>query len=157
VQRVKLTRTTVDRLQATDKEQIVFDAELRGFGIRVTPNGAKSYLIQYRNSEGRSRKLTLGAYARITADEARKLARDALGRVARGEDPAEQRKETREAATLAQLAAYYFDTYAPQRRRIDCRIQHSLRIAGIGSSSSSPLLAPARSPQSRSRTSGSYC
>ncbi|MBS0278444.1 MAG: DUF4102 domain-containing protein [Proteobacteria bacterium] len=55
----KLLKRTVDALspEAT-RDVFAWDGELRGFGVRVKPSGVKSYLIQYRNSEGRTRRLS---------------------------------------------------------------------------------------------------
>ena len=50
----KITKRFVDSLKAGPGEDLVFwDTETRGFGIRVKPSGVKSYMIQYRNAEGR--------------------------------------------------------------------------------------------------------
>jgi hypothetical protein len=99
---VRLTKRVVDALP-TDRDRVVFDAELKGFGVRVKAPGVKTFLIQFRNREGRSRRLSLGQYGPMTVDEARRSAIVELGRVAAGEDPALDRDKTRRAMTVAAL------------------------------------------------------
>lgn len=80
----KLTKRTVDALRSEpDQEVFAWDSELRGFGARLRPNGAGSFIIQYRNGERRTRRLTLGSLHVLTPEQARGLARDKLGRCAR--------------------------------------------------------------------------
>jgi integrase len=106
----KLTKRTVDALRPEpDREVFAWDNELRGFGVRLRPNGAGSYIIQYRNTEGRSRRLTLGSLHVLTPEQARGLARDRLGAVCKGEDPAEERKALREAPTVAEVCDWYLE------------------------------------------------
>jgi hypothetical protein len=84
----KITKRAVDALQrGADRDVFLWDSELRGFGIRAKPSGVKTFFIQYRNIEGRTRRLVLGQYGVLTAEIARHLARKKLTAVADGADP----------------------------------------------------------------------
>jgi integrase len=105
----KLTKRVVDGARAAKGELFLWDAELPGFGLRVKASGAKSFLVQYRNANGRSRRLTLGRYGVLTVEEGRKEAKLALAEVVKGSDPAESRKLARGAMTIEELSKEYLD------------------------------------------------
>src|ERR1700678_1289129 len=105
----KLTKRLVDAGVQAKGELFLWDDDLPGFGLRVKASGAKSFLVQYRNANGRSRRLTLGRYGVLTPEEARKEAKLALGDVVRGSDPAESRQLARGAMTIEELALEYLD------------------------------------------------
>lgn len=108
----KLTKTVVEGLVPGAKDRITWDADLPGFGVRVKPSGRRSYLVQYRNRQQRSRRLTVGLHGRITADQARREARALLARVELGEDPAADRHSQRQANDLRELANRYLVEHA---------------------------------------------
>jgi Arm DNA-binding domain len=61
----KITKRLVDALRPDPAGKDVFqwdagDGALKGFGIRIKPSGAASYFVQYRNKEGRTRRLVIG-------------------------------------------------------------------------------------------------
>src|SRR5260221_11732760 len=90
----KITKRVVDALRPDrgGKEFFRWDAgdgALKGFGIRMKPSGAASYLVQYRNKEGRTRRLVIGKVGRLTTDEARTLAVEALKAAGKGGDPSD--------------------------------------------------------------------
>jgi integrase len=105
----KLTKRFVDTVRPGDRDVVLWDDELERFGLRVKPSGAMTYVIQYRNSAGRTRKLALGRVGVLTPDEARQRARKALGRVADGQDPSATRNAARGAMTVAALCTEYLE------------------------------------------------
>ena len=74
---IKLTKRTVDALLPRKKPFIVFDADVKGFGLRIMPTGVKTFIFEYRPGAGgrgvAKRRLTLGRYGgAMTVDQARK-------------------------------------------------------------------------------------
>ncbi len=105
---MKLTKRTIDTLAPEAGRDVYhWDDELAGFGIRIKPTGVKSFMVQYRNQGGASRRVTLGKAGVLTPEEARRLAKEKLAEVAKGGDPAEAKAEERKAMTMKQLCDDY--------------------------------------------------
>ncbi|MBU4574656.1 MAG: integrase arm-type DNA-binding domain-containing protein, partial [Desulfarculus sp.] len=113
----KLTKRFIDSLRPRERDFVVWDADMPGFGIRVKPSGRKSFVVQYRNAQGRSRRLTVGVYGHLTPAEARKEARLHLADADRGMDPAETRTEARKASTVAEFAQRYLLEHARPKKK----------------------------------------
>lgn len=107
----KLTKRTVENMQPDGRDYLAWDDDLSGFGIRVFPSGRKSYLVQYR-AGGRTRRRSIGQHGALTADEARKEARKLLGDVAKGGNPAEERRVHLKSPTIASLCDRFLTEYA---------------------------------------------
>jgi hypothetical protein len=105
----RLTKRSIDALKppAGGHDAVLFDDALPGFGVRVKPSGVISYLVQFRNRKGRSRRLTLGRHGVLTPDEARRETRKVLADVAKGADPAEARVEARRDLNVRALCDLY--------------------------------------------------
>ncbi|MDP1550508.1 MAG: integrase family protein [Nitrosomonas sp.] len=105
---MKLTKSKVEGFPVPiDGQALYWDDELRGFGVRVTPSGARSYIAQGRVS-GKTRRVTLGAHGKLTCDEARKRARAALVALDDGVDPQIEKKRNEAlSVTLREVAAEY--------------------------------------------------
>lgn len=108
-----MNKRNVDALQPREGEYFVWDEDLPGFGVRVMPTGFKGYLIQYRDTAGRTRRQRLGRHGTVTADEAKAEARKMLSEAARGHNPAEETKRRRFAATMADLCERFLSDYVP--------------------------------------------
>ena len=102
--KLTLNKRSVEALRPGDKPFIAWDDRLTGFGVRVQPSGVRSYLVNYRAEGGgrraANRRLVIGRHGRVTAEQARRIAQETLGRVAAGEDPAEGRTRSRSTPTL---------------------------------------------------------
>lgn len=102
----KLTKRVVDAADVREKDYFIWDDELPGFGLRVFASGKRSYLIQYR-AAGRTRRFTIGLHGIWTPETARQEAKVQLGRVARGDNPSEERQLDHKAVTVKELCALY--------------------------------------------------
>jgi integrase len=104
-----ITKRLVDSLRPSPRgdDVVVWDERLPGFGARVKPSGVVSYLVQYRNRHGLSRRYTLGRHGVLTAEEARDMAKDHLADVRRGADPAEVKLAARRDLNVRELCDLY--------------------------------------------------
>ena len=98
----KITKRLVEAVKTRAKDYVIWDDELQGFGLRVFASGKRSYVMQYRIA-GRSRRYTIGLHGRWTPETARQEARVQFGRIAKGENPAEERQIDHSAMTVKEL------------------------------------------------------
>lgn len=107
----KLTKTAVEEMVPSNKAFTVYDADLKGFSIRVAPSGVKTWQVEYRPwPGGRSvakRRMSLGAANKLPAEEARKEAKAIFAAVAKREDPARDRAEKRREHSVTSLIDLY--------------------------------------------------
>jgi integrase len=134
----KLTKRFIDGLEPVEKDSVFWDGELPGLGLRVWPSGKRVFIVQYRNPQGRTRKLTLGRYGVLTPEEARRLAQQRLAEVAKGGDPAHRRDAARQAPTVAEFAERYLAQHAeakkkPRSAAQDRRLLERFILPAVGS------------------------
>ena len=104
----KLTKRTSDALKPDPRrDTFLWDGELRGFGVRVKPSGTKTFMIQYRNLEGRTRRCVIGQYGVLTVEQARDMAQKKLAAVIDGADPSAERHAIRQGFTVSALCDWY--------------------------------------------------
>ena len=113
LERRSLSNRVVDGLRAGDREIIYWDRDLPGFGVRVYPNGAKTYLVQGRGPRG-SKRITIGRHGTIAADEARRRGAALLIRIKAGEEPGAEPGEGK-GPTVAELAERYLREHVEVR------------------------------------------
>ena len=118
--RATLTKRAIEAFHPAETAWIAWDDKLTGFGLRIHPSGVKSFVVNYRAGDGGrkapNKRVVIGRYGVITVDQARKLARETLGKVAGGSDPAEERAEARTMPTLADAFEDYM-TANPNRSK----------------------------------------
>lgn len=79
-----------------------WDVEIPGFFLRVLPSGRKAWGLKYWSRDQRQGWLTIGTFPALSADEARRLARQARATVEKGGDPSQERRASRTAAADAE-------------------------------------------------------
>jgi integrase len=112
----RLTELFVRRLTPTDRPYMVWDTQQRGLAIRVQPTGSKSWKAIYSH-QGRPRWFNIGDANAIGLAEARTIAADVRLQVARGSDPAAERRAQRDAGTFAELAEKYLEQHAKRKNK----------------------------------------
>jgi hypothetical protein len=107
----RLTKRVVDGIPPVNRPTIIYDTEVKGFGVRVMPSGSRAWIVEFRpNGGGRkvaTKRMTLGQTTTLNADEARKAARDILAAVRLGQDPARERTVNREMPMVREFVERY--------------------------------------------------
>jgi integrase len=116
---MKLTLNRIAGLKCPEgkRDVLIFDGEQRGLGVRVTAGGGKTYLAQY-SWHGQKRRIPLGSCSGVSLAKARKAVCGIMGDVARGIDPATERKKKAagEALTLRALLSDWQALHLASRR-----------------------------------------
>lgn len=108
----RITKRTVDTARpAVGRTLYMFDRDLKGFGLKVTPQGVRTYFVQFRTGKGRrapKRRYFIGRHGSPwTPDMAREEADRILSRVQLGDNPHAEREADRGALTVADLCQQY--------------------------------------------------
>lgn len=123
----KLADRTVKALKKPDTNyQITYDTKLRGFGVRVTKSGVKSFILNYV-AGGRERRFTIGQYPQWGAEAARAEAGRLRQHIDQGGDPVAERKAKHAEPFVRDLADRYMNDHAyPRKRRSSVAEDHRL-------------------------------
>ncbi len=129
--RAKLTKGYVDRIKPGPKDEFHWDSDVKGFGVRVTPTGKLTFIVQGRieGSGAAAARITIGPYGVFTVDQARDVAREHLRSMRLGVDP-RQVKKADEAAkvTLQQVC----DAYVSRPGKLKASSNAGLRQQSVG-------------------------
>jgi integrase len=107
--RSAFTKATVRKMHCPSgqSEQFFWDTNCRGLGIRALSSGRRSWIFQYRDQHGRTRRIVLGDASMVSLDDARDEARRKAASIAHGANPSVERKAKRTAGTLLELIEGY--------------------------------------------------
>ncbi|MBF0154644.1 MAG: tyrosine-type recombinase/integrase [Magnetococcales bacterium] len=112
----KISKRTVDAINPGVADQFLWDTDLKGFGVKVTPAGKKSYILQYRLG-GPTRRYTIGVHGVLTPDQARQEAIRLLGLVANGKDPSAIKAEVKTIPTVAEVVERFFAEHVTAKNK----------------------------------------
>ena len=128
----RISKRAVDAAVATGADAYIWDDELSGFGLKVTPAGRKVYLIQYRvgGRTGRTRRVTIGRHGVLTPEQARTEAKRLLGTVAAGRDPAEEKRAVTDRPKLGPVLDQFLADHVDTKRKASTAREYR-RITGL--------------------------
>jgi len=113
--KTKITKKLIDSTPCPEEGQLFLrDSEVKGFGVRLTPGG-KSFIVEKRIA-GQVKRITIGGYGIYTVEMARNEARELLVRIAKGEDPQQEKVDKRNEATFKDLEDLYRERHIPRKR-----------------------------------------
>jgi integrase len=97
---MKLTKASIASavLPSGKSEVIIFDDEMKGFGLRIRAGGKRTFIAQFRVGRKQSR-FTIGDVAKIGIDAARAKAKTTLAKAQLGDDPQAEKAEERDQAS----------------------------------------------------------
>jgi len=95
-------------------QTLIWDAEVKGFALRLTSGGAKSFVVDYR-AGGRQRRFTIGAYPDWSVQAARQAAKELKREVDQGRDPMGERHDERAAPALNDVWERYQLEHLPRK------------------------------------------
>jgi len=99
---LKFTKRNIDALDLPDRDCFVWDNDLHGFGLRLSPRGRKTFVVQYKVGR-RNQRVTIGRFGALTVEQARKDAKILLGEIAAGNSPAQTVRSNRSSPTLTEI------------------------------------------------------
>ena len=111
-----LTERVVRDTKPDGKARTIWDKQVMGLGLQVTPKGVKNYIIRYRTGD-RKRQAIIARAGQVSLAEARKRAGAELVKIRNGETagPLERREAEQAAPTVAEGVTRFFDEYVPRR------------------------------------------
>ncbi len=118
ITRRKLTKKFVENLLPQTEPYKVWDSELKGFHVEISPGGKITYYLFYRTVSHRQRRPAIGIHSpAFTTEDARAVARDWIHQAKTGGDPAGERHKLRKDITLNELADLYIAEYVMKAQR----------------------------------------
>lgn len=104
----KITKTVLDKWDIGE-DRIMRDGELTGFLAEKYPSGNKTFFLEYVNKYGKKRRVSIGRYGVITADQARKEAESLAAKILlQNFDPLEENAKNKTALDVNGLLDIYF-------------------------------------------------
>jgi hypothetical protein len=150
---VVFTKTNVAKMHcpAGKYEALYWDASCRGLGLRALASGRRSWIYQYRDVGGQTRRMRLGDLTAVSLDAAREAVRQHAAKAVLGADPAAERNEKRQGARVIDVIDAYLEHAAGRQKlrshretqrylRKHAKTLHHERIDSVGKDAIGALL-----------------
>lgn len=127
--KIKFGIKTLEAIPTPEKQITLWDSELTGYGVRVSPKGVKTLFFQGRidGGDGSIVKVTIGRVGQIAPEAARKKAKEIAAKLAIGTDPRAEKKNKEKGATFGDLLTGYVD-YLISKKKMDWKpVQNAIK------------------------------
>jgi integrase len=116
-ERINFTKAAlVELLENFEERKLVYDTKQSGLIAELRSADSLS-LFLYKKMDGRPRRYRLGRFPEITVDQARTECQKLIGRIANGENPADERRAARVEHTFGALFDHWLESHAKLHRR----------------------------------------
>ena len=113
----KITSRSVAQFKGEPgKESYLWDTEVKGFALRVSPSGKRVYIYKFRTPDGRRRNRKIGDETALTAEAARKAVKVWVSSRAQGK-PILNAKAKVQSITVRTLCDLYIEDYAKLHKK----------------------------------------
>ncbi len=118
-EQIKFTNKVIEALTPTDNDTRTeyADTAISGLRLRVSPTGVKTFSLLRRVKNGPMERITLGRFPDIKCEEAANKAKQLIGVIASGANPAELKRANRGEMTFSELFADYIERHAKLKKR----------------------------------------
>jgi integrase len=109
---LKISKRTVEALEAQERDVDYYDEDLKGFGVRVRTSGRRTYFVMMRHVCV-MRRFTIGSHGPITAEAARLKAKQIISDLAIDKNPTAETEAVRNSITVRSLGERFIEEYVP--------------------------------------------
>lgn len=124
-----LTSTIINNAEIKDKIYYIWDDSVKGFALKVIPNGQKKFIIKYRTAMGgrnaAQRWYIFGDTKNFSCKEAREEAAKLFRMIHEGKDPQAEKASLREADTFSEFWELYKKDYAELKENKEIYLKHT--------------------------------
>ncbi|MER8991049.1 Arm DNA-binding domain-containing protein [Mesorhizobium sp. M0678] len=128
-----LTELALKAAKPGAKEYDIWDSKVKGFGVRVSPKGTKTFVLLFR-FEGRPRRYTIARYPDLSLADARDKAQDAKGKIANASIRKLRRRRRSESCPIASMLSSGSSSKPSARERLSPKAAYRNGIRGSWSS-----------------------
>lgn len=115
---IKLTKRLLDTAQLKNKAYEIWDTEIKGFHVIVTPAGRKTFYFRYYDANRKNQRMKIGVFGNITCDIAREIAKSFAGDLAKGLDPRKMKELSKAEAKESISFSLFFEKFTKEYRFI---------------------------------------
>lgn len=123
----RLTKKIIESSPLKAKPYFIFDTSIKGFCVRITPTGNRTYYVQYIKNK-KVKRFAIGNHGIITCENARDKAIKLLASIKDNFDPQHDKQQKNNELTLSELSQRFMDEHVKLRCKKTTQINYNLTL-----------------------------